>query len=188
MFIARYKQIVPSGRRLSHLVAITIALSFFATLVPIANASFNKSSAMPCCAGKSAHCDSGIAPKKPLQPKPEPMCGLKTASLEEDDGITIVAESSHAESHYSHSQTAETGSSRNAAESASLSGPCRMDCGACATASSRQQKRERGVFQPLAYQISTLTALPGFENLSVLFSSNEDWHQTSPRGPPSNLR
>src|SRR5215217_7008148 len=78
-------------------IAILVALSFLTTLVPIAGASAGKSNAMPCCVGKAAgHCDSGLVAKSP-QPK-EPMCGLHT-DVGEDDGITIVAEPTHTESH-----------------------------------------------------------------------------------------
>jgi hypothetical protein len=150
--------------------------------IRIANASLTKSS-MPCCAGKAAgHCDSGLVAKKPPQPK-EPMCGLH--SEPEDDGITIVAEPSQTESHHSHSRTAETNS--RAAESASLSQPCRMDCGACMASSNRQQKRERGFVPSTTSQDSSLITLSTFENSSLLFSSNHDWEQTSPRGPPTEL-
>src|SRR5215212_10968572 len=97
----------------------------------IVNASLNTPSTMPCCVGKTAgHCESGIAAKKVPPPKSEPMCGLKGAELE-DDGITIVAEPV-VESQHSHSHSAETSSSQPAAESASLSSPCQMDCSACA--------------------------------------------------------
>jgi hypothetical protein len=166
------------------LVALTIALSFIATLAPIALASLAKSNTMACCAGKAAgHCDSGIAPKQLPPPKAEPMCGLETAGLV-DDGITIVAEP-YSESHHSHSQTAETDSSQPAAESASLSQPCQMDCGACLVGLSRQQKRERSLVQTFAFRTPSLTSSDRFEYLSLLFSSNEGWKQTSPRGPPS---
>jgi hypothetical protein len=179
--------VLPGRRNLRRVVAITIALSFIAMLLPIASASSDKSSTMACCAGKTAgHCDSGLAAKKP-QPPPEPMCGLATAETE-SDGITIVAEPSPTESHHSHSQTAETDSSSSAAESTSLRQPCHMDCGACATSATRQQKRERGAVQPLTDQSLSLTTLSHYENSSVLFSSSEEWEQTSPRGPPSDLR
>src|SRR5918993_861769 len=96
-----YKHVVPPGRReLSHFVSITIALSFIATLLPIASAWANDSNTMPCCVGKTAaYCESGIAAKKIPQPDPEPMCGLDNAQTA-DDEITIVAESSHSESHH----------------------------------------------------------------------------------------
>src|SRR6185369_1583687 len=112
MFIERYKQKVARP-----FVAITIALSFIATLIPVASASLTKSRTMACCVGKAGHCDSGITAKKVRIPKSEPMCGLHGAEME-DDGLTIVAppviKSQHSPSH-----TAETTSSQPAAESAS---------------------------------------------------------------------
>src|SRR6476660_3215973 len=98
MFIERYKQKVARP-----FLAVTIALSFIATLIPVASASLTKSSTMACCVGKAGHCDSGIAAKKVPPPKSEPMCGLHGAEME-DDGITIVAEPV-VESPHSHSQT-----------------------------------------------------------------------------------
>src|SRR4029079_13149964 len=92
MFIARYKQIVSLRRKIARpFVAITIGLSFIATLLPVASASLTKLSTMACCVGKAGHCDSGIAAKKIRPPKSEPMCGLHGAEME-DDGITIVAQ------------------------------------------------------------------------------------------------
>ena len=184
MFIARYKQIVSLRRKVTApFVAITIALSFVATVVPVASASLTK---MACCEGKTAgHCDSGIAAKKVPPPKSEPMCGLHGAEMEAD-GITIVAQPI-AESQHSHSHTAETNSSQPAAESASLSKPCHMDCASCATSATRQQ-RERNTVQPAAYQNASLTTPSFDEDQSLLFSSNEDWEHVIPRGPPSSLR
>jgi len=154
-----------------------VALSFFATLAPIASASKD---AMPCCVGKAGHCDSGIAAKKVPPPPAEPMCGLDNAAAE-DDGITIVAEPSHKESHASFSQTAETTS--HAAESTSVSKPCRMECGACAAASSRQQKRERALVVA-GHQALTSNPTSRIEHLPLVFTSNEDWPRINPRGPP----
>ena len=170
------------------LLCLFVALSFVAPLLPIANASSD--STMPCCKGKAGHCDSGIAPKRVLPPTSEPMCGLKEATME-DDGITIVAEPSQTESPHSHSHNASSldgsDSSRTAAESASLSQPCQMDCGACLTGSARSQKRERVLAQEFALRFSSPANPDRFKYLSLLFSSNEDWEQTSPRGPPSDL-
>jgi len=101
----------------------------------------------------------------------------------EDDGITIVAEP--VQTQHSHSHKAETSSSHPAAESASISQPCHMDCGACATASSRQQKRERGVVLSSSQRTQSLTTLLQFESQPLFFSSNEDWDRISPRGPPN---
>jgi len=191
MFIACYRQIVPLRRKaFCPFVAITIALSFIATLIPVASASLTKASTMACCVGKTAgHCDSGIAAKK--VPPPKPMCGLHGAEME-DDGITIVAqpvaEPSHAESQHSHSHTAETNSSQPAAESASLSQPCHMNCASCATAATRQQKRDRNTVQPTTYQNASLTTRSFDEEQPLLISSNGNWEHVIPRGPPSALR
>jgi len=169
-------------------VCLFVALSFTAAFVPIIVAA-NNSNAMPCCAGKSGHCDLGIAAKKPAQPPPrpnEPMCGLH-ASGTEDDGITIVAEPSQIESHHSLSRTGETASTEVAAESASLSKPCRMECGVCTASSLRLQKRERAVFQPATLHDLSISTLSKYETLPLLFSSSDDWKSTSPRGPPADL-
>jgi hypothetical protein len=192
MFIARYKQIVTLRRKAVHpLVAITIALSFIATLIPVASASLTKSSTMACCAGKAGHCDSGIAAKKVPPPKSEPMCGLHGAEME-NDGITIVAqpvaEPSHAESQHSHSHTAERNSSQPAAESASLSQPCHMNCASCATVATRQQKRDRNTVEPTTYQNASLTTQSFDDEQPLLISSNGNWEHVIPRGPPSTLR
>lgn len=190
MFIARYKQIVRLRRRVARpLIALTTALSFLAIIVPVASASLT--STMACCVGKAGHCDSGLGAKKVPPPKSEPMCGLHGAEME-DDGITIVAqpvaEPSHSESHHSHSQTAETNSSHPAAESASLSQPCHMDCASCAAIATRQQKRERNSFQTITLQDASLTRTSFDEEQPLLFSSTGNWEHVIPRGPPSALR
>jgi hypothetical protein len=188
MFIARYKQIIPLRRKVRRpFVAITIALSFIATLIPVASASLTKSSAMACCVGKAGHCDSGLAAKKVPAPKSEPMCGLHGAEME-SDGITIVAEPSHTESQHSHSHVAETNSSQPSAGSPSLSQPCHMNCASCATVATRQQTRERNTLQPTTYQDASLTTLLFYEDQPLLISSNEDWEHVIPRGPPLSLR
>jgi hypothetical protein len=162
-----------------------VAFSFIAPLLSIASASSNT---MPCCAGKAGHCDSGIAPKQVLPPTSEPMCGLKGATME-DDGITVVAQPSQTETQHSHSLKAETSSSSEpAAETASLSRPCHMDCGACLASSTRIQKRERTLVQTIALRNSSTVTPDRFNYLSLPFSSNEDWRPTSQRGPPSDLR
>jgi hypothetical protein len=194
MFIASYKRIVPLRRKVTRpFVALAIVLSFVATLIPVASAALMKSDTMACCA--AGHCDSGIAAKKVPPPKSEPMCGLHGAEME-DDGITIVAqpvtesvaEPSHAESQHSHSHAAETNSSQPAAESASLSRACHKDCASCATAATRQQKRERNLFQTITLQNASLTTLSFDEDQPLLFSSNGNWEHVIPRGPPSALR
>ena len=171
----RHKQL---SRAVLCFLCFFVALSFIAPLLPIANAS---SDTMPCCAGKAGHCDSGIAPKRVPPPTSEPMCGLKGATME-SDGITIVAEPVHTK----HSHTnARNSSSGPAVDSASLSQPCHMDCGACATSSTRQQKRERGLVQASVARTASLMPVLQVENQPLFFSSNEDWDRISPRGPPS---
>lgn len=191
MFIARYKHIVPTGRVIaSRLVALTIILSFIATLAPIAIASASKSSTMPCCVGKDAgHCESEIPAQKVSLPEPEPMCGLANAEAE-NDANTIVAEPSHQESHHSPGQTAESGlsnaetsSSENAAQSAALSQQCHIDCCACVSGLTRNQ-RERGTANTNLRPSSPSKKLSYFEASPLLFLSATDWEQTSPRGPP----
>ena len=172
------------SRGISCFLCFFVALSFFAVLVPISSASSDKTNTMACCVGNAGHCDSGIPAKEVPPPPPEPMCGLDN-SEPEDDGITIVAEPSHKESHHSFSQSAETTS--HAAESNALSKPCQMECGTCAASSTRQQRRERGVLQPTTHHNPSVIAHSKFEIQLFSFSSNEDWEQTSPRGPPADL-
>ena len=170
-------------RFLSLSVLCFVCLFVVAEPFRIANASLNTASTMPCCVGKAAgHCESGVAKKVP-PPKAEPMCGLHGAEME-DDGITVVAEPV-AESPHSHSQTAETNSSQPSAESNSLGQPCHMDCVSCAASSARQQKRERSIVQPNRPHDSLVATRSLYEEQALLFSSNENWEQASPRGPPS---
>ena len=182
MAIMKYSGNKRIANGIRFLLCLLVVLSFTAPLIPIVSAA--SASTMPCCADKAGHCDSGIAPKQVLPPTSEPMCGLKEATME-DDGITIVAQPSQTESpQHSHSHTAETDSSQPAAESASLSEPCQMDCGACLASSIRTQKRERALAHDIALRISSLTTSARFNYLSLLIPSNDDWKQTSPRGPP----
>jgi len=156
----------------------------------IANASLTKSGTMPCCAGKAGHCDSGLKSKKVPPPKSEPMCGLHGARME-SDGFTIVAEPI-AEPQHSHSQHvessssgAETSTSGPAVESPSLNRPCHQECGSCAAVSTRQQKRDRGIVAAAVFQNVSLITPPSFQTESLLFSSNENWSEINPRGPPA---
>jgi hypothetical protein len=166
-------------------LCLFVSLSFFAILAPISSASSDKANAMACCVGKTAgHCDSGIPAHKTPPPPREPMCGLDNSEIQNDD-ITIVAEPAHNESHHSLSQTAETTS--RAAESASVSKPCQMECGACAASVSRTQRRERGIVQPATSLNPSIVVHSRFENQPFYFLSYEDWAQTSPRGPPADL-
>jgi hypothetical protein len=169
------------NRVLSLGVLLFLCLFVAAEPIRIANASLNTTSTMPCCVGKAGHCDSGIAAKRVPPPKSEPMCGLHGAEME-NDGITIVAEP---ESPHSHSHAAESNSSYPAAESNSLGQPCHMDCTSCAASATRQQKREKSVVQPDRQQNSSVTTKSFYDEPALLFSSNHDLEQRSPRGPPS---
>lgn len=178
------------AKRMKHR-ALSVGVLFFLCLFVaaepfrIANASLEKANSMPCCVGKAAgHCESGIASKKVPPPKSEPMCGLKGAHVE-DDGITIVAEPV-AESPHSHSQTAESTSAQPAAESASLTSACHMDCASCAAGASRQQKRESIVLSN-TYRATSATTSSKYEDESLLFSASDNWPRINPRGPPARL-
>ena len=173
-----------TGKEISSFIlcflCLFVALSFLSALVPIASASIDKSSTMPCCAGKAAgHCDSGIAPKPVPKRTSEPMCGHDN-SQSADDAITIVAEPTHTHSEASSSQPA-------AGEPHSVSKPCKMDCGACSVTSTRQQRRERGIVEQISRLTPSVASYSTFENSRLSCSSNEDWDQISPRGPPAEL-
>src|SRR5690242_5990910 len=168
--------------------ALSIGVLFFLCLfvaaepIRIVEASLTAANTMSCCVGKT-HCDSGMAAKKVPPPKSEPMCGLHGAEME-TDGITIVAEPV-VESPHSHNHSAETNSSFPGAESKSLSQPCHMDCASCAASATRQQKRERTLVQAIRQLNSSVTTNSLHEEQALLSSSNENWEQVSPRGPPS---
>ena len=125
----------------------------------------------------AGHCDSGIPAETTPPPPPEPMCGL--------DSVTIVAEPSHNESHDSLSRTAETTS--HAAESNSLKAMSDGVRYLCRQLYAATKTRERGVLQPATYQNPSVTVHSRFQSQPLSFSSNEDWEQTSPRGPPADL-
>lgn len=180
MSVARRRQVV---RLASRFVAIAITLSFVATLLPIADSSAN-AELMACCIGKTAgHCESGLNVEKAPQLAPEPMCGMETHTSD-DDEITIVAEPSDNESHHSFHPDGESTSSRLAAESFTLSQPCHSDCCAC-VGSARQQRQP--IAQTIARYGSPFDERSRFNSHPHFFSSNTNWEQTSPRGPPVNF-
>ena len=197
MFSARYTHFVSIGRGIaSRLLAITIALSFFAMLIPVASASWDKSGVMACCVGKEAgHCDSGLTGHRPPPPPPEPMCGL---TLENLDAITIVAEPSthsHSSRRRAESSSQAVAESKAGAEikadaeskasvkSVSLSRPCPMNCGGCTASTSRLQKRQKSI-QARTFYASAPKSITRLENLSRVLSPTENWTNINPRGPP----
>jgi hypothetical protein len=172
-------------------IASLCLLCLFVAAEPIriANAALTTASSMPCCAGKAAgHCDSGLKAKKVPPPKSEPMCGLHGARIEAD-GITIVAEPVvESQPSHSHAQTsatgAETSSSNPAVKSATLEKPCRMECGACASVSFRQEKRE-GIVEATVFHNVSLTTPSNYKTESLRFSSTDISQPINPRGPPA---
>ena len=158
-------------------LCLFVALSFLTAFLPIVVSAGN-SNVMPCCAGKSGHCDSGIAAKKLPQPQ-EPMCGLHMSGTE-NDGITIVAEVSQNEPHHA----SEPSSTGPAFESASLARPCRMECGVCTAGSSRQQNRDRAIVLATTQHVSLSSTISRHEDLPGFFSARDEWSKLIPRGPP----
>jgi hypothetical protein len=156
-------------------LAVCILISFAVTLLPLATSA----SSMSCCLGKAeGHCDSGLKAHKPAPPPDDPMCGLKSQPLtpESLDAITVEAESVH------HHDSAE--STGNAFKTASVQQHCHMECGACATSTSRH-KREKSVVQAKTTQSPATTTIAHVENWAPIFSSNQNWTRISPRGPPA---
>lgn len=158
-------------RFVSRCLALFILSSFAATILPIATAAADHSS-MPCCAGKSPeHCDSGLSAPKPRPVITEPMCGLDHASL-------LTAETT--------SQNADAQSNSSLSTAESVSQPCRMDCGTCAPATSRH-KREKGLIHSRTTQTSPTISAARYDSWASVFSSNETWNRTAPRGPPASF-
>jgi len=153
----------------SRFLAVLILSSFAVTQLPIVN-SLAEESSMPCCAGESSeHCDSGLAKPKPRPLITEPMCGLDPTSL-----VTVETTSPLAD--------AESNTSQLTAES--LSQPCRMDCGACASGITRYA-RDKSLIQSRITHTSPLTTAARYNNRATCFSSNEKWTRIIPRGPPA---
>ena len=167
----------------SRFLAVFILSSFLVTLLPIVSTSAEDS--MPCCVGKAeGHCDSGLQTPKPPPTVTEPMCGL--ASI---DGQSRV----HSQSgvHDQTSRVAETTSTQADAESNSagvtadsVSKPCQMDCGACATVTSGHKRQKDLILARITGQTPS-TVVTHFNNSTIVYSSNENWTRINPRGPPS---
>ena len=158
----------------SRFLAVLILSSVAVTQLPIVN-SFAEESSMPCCAGKSAeHCDSGLDKPKPRPVITEPMCGLDHSPLPQPSLVTAETTSQHA--------NAESNASELTAESVSQT--CRMDCGACATAVSRNA-RDKSLVHSRTIQTSASTTAARYNSSTTLFSSNQKWTRIVPRGPPA---
>lgn len=143
--------------------AVLILSSLAVALLPIVSTSAEESS-MPCCAGKSAeHCDSGLMAPKPRPVITEPMCGLPSSPP---------------------ANTATVATDPLAIEAVAVEQECHMDCGACATVTSRN-KRQKAVVQARLTLIAPATSSFHFDNSIFVYSSNENWTQLNPRGPPA---
>ena len=123
-----------------------------------------------CCKGKSAgHCESSIL-RKARQRKPEPMCGLKPASV--DDSITIVAEPT------------DNPTTESRSLSHSIGPTCPMDCCASALNSAQKKKEQastRAQFHPTAPLRVGSRVVVG-TSIRVLPYSGSN---IAPRGPPT---
>ena len=158
----------------SRFLAVLILSSFAVTQLPIVNG-LAEESTMPCCTGKSPeHCDSGLDKPKPRPVITEPMCGLDHSPLPPPSLLTAETTSQHA--------NAELNTSQVTAES--LSQPCRMDCGACSTAVSRNA-RDKSLVHSRTTQTSPSTTAARYNSRATFFSSNEKWTRIVPRGPPA---
>jgi hypothetical protein len=159
----------------SRFLAVLILSSFAVTQLPIVNSSAEE---MPCCAGKSAeHCDSGLAKPKPRPVITEPMCGLPQSSVPHSPLLNVETTSQR----HVH---AESNTSQVTAESPGQ--PCRMDCGACATAASRTA-RDKSLVHSRTTQTSASTTADRYNSRATVYSSNENWTRINPRGPPAVL-
>lgn len=159
----------------SRFLALFILSSFLITVLPIASTSAD--SPMSCCVDKEeGHCDSGVITPKPApSPVTEPMCGLPS----------VPSHSSRlAETTPQHSDVESNSSRVSAAESISES--CRMDCGACATVTTRN-KRQKSLTHSRTILSAPVNRAAVFYNSTPFYSSNENWTRINPRGPPSTL-
>ena len=164
----------------SRFLVVFILSSFAVTLVPIASSSANSS--MPCCAGKSSeHCDSGLGKPKPRPVVNEPMCGAEKSAVTKSHHSPLL----HAETTSRSVVVAESNNSRATAES--ISQPCRMDCGACATLAARQIKRQKSAVPARVAYAAPLTVTTSFDTETPFVLSSEFWTRITPRGPPAEL-
>lgn len=168
----------------SRFLALFIISSFALTLLPIVSSSAESS--MPCCAGKSSeHCDSGLAKPKPAPVITEPMCGAAKTPATKSHKPPLAKNLLSAETTSRSVVVAESNSSLTPAES--ISQPCRMDCGACATLAARQLKRQKSAVPARMAYAAASASTTSFDTETPFVLSNEFWTRITPRGPPSEL-
>ena len=164
----------------SRFLVVFIISSFAVTLMPIVSSSAN--SPMPCCAGKSSeHCDSGLGKPKPRPVVNEPMCGAEKSVVTKSHNPPLLT----AETNSRSVVVAESNNSLAGAES--ISQPCRMDCGACATLAARQLKRQKSAVPARMAYAAPLAVTTSFDTETPFVLSSEFWTRITPRGPPAEL-
>jgi hypothetical protein len=152
----------------SRLLALVILTSFIVSQISIVSTLAEESS-MPCCVGKTeGHCDSGLTKPKPRPVITEPMCGLKWSPPVSApvNKITFAT------------------NDPVAVDAAAVEKECQMDCGACATVTARH-KRQKSLVQARVTQEAPATITTTFNHVVSVCSSNENWTQINPRGPPA---
>jgi len=123
-----------------------------------------------CCQGKSAgHCESSIL-RKARQQKPEPMCGLKPASV--DDGITIVAEPVNNPGPESRSVSRAVGRT------------CPMECCGSATNSAQKRKEQGSTRTHFEFTVPLRVGSKVVVGTAVPVSLFTGFN-IAPRGPPT---
>jgi hypothetical protein len=98
-------------------------------------------------------------------------------------------------SHHPPLLTAETNSrsvvvaesNNSLATAESISQPCRMDCGACATLAARQLKRQKSAVPARVAYAAPLAVITSFDTETPFVLSSEFWTRITPRGPPAEL-
>ena len=111
----------------------------------------------------------------------EPMCGGEKSVV--------------TKSHHPPLLTAETNSrsvvvaesNNSLASTESISQPCRMDCGACATLAARQLKRQKSAVPARVAYAAPVAVTTTFETDKPFVLSSEFWTRITPRGPPAEL-
>lgn len=163
----------------SRFLAVFIISSFAVTLLPIVSSA---ESSMPCCTGKSSeHCDSGLGKPKPRPVVNEPMCGAEKQVVTKSHNPPLLI----AETNSRSVVVAESNNSLASAES--ISQPCRMDCGACATLAARQLKRQKSAVPARLAYAAASASTTSFDTETPFVLSSEFWTRITPRGPPSEL-
>jgi hypothetical protein len=152
-------------------VCALLAFSFVISSISLAGATTGMS--MSCCIGKAAgHCSAGLHAKVRVQPKPEPMCGLKTEVVEVTAAEELAPNTSQPPAN-------------SELFTARVAGPCRQDCCTTSSALSRKSTRREASAASEANGISpTLTQSLVEASFAPASKSADVLSQSPPRGPP----